>query len=295
MAMEVMIWALNHSRSKHGARLVLISIADNANKDGTGAWPSVKELARKANISPTAVHQAIKNLVELGELEVVEGGGRPTRYGPTNAYRVIMLDYPEPAKPTRRKVTDSDGQRSPTHAETEGLPNHDGYQIGTSDVSAPLLDFADGVPDLAQGVPNSALRGTDSVPRNSPEPSPNRPETTPGASADAAAGDGPTRYPETAQGLVAWWVDHSRQTPPGQMRGHIGKILGRLLAEGIPFASVRTGLWNWHMAEGFDHPSAIPSFVNAVMQGNGRPSLRSVRAGQAAQVTPPKSTREMVL
>ena len=51
MAISVMNWVWNHSRSRHGARLVLLAIADCASGDGGNAWPSVAELKRKTGLS----------------------------------------------------------------------------------------------------------------------------------------------------------------------------------------------------------------------------------------------------
>lgn len=86
MAIGVMTWVWNHSRSRHGARLVLLAIADCASGDGGNAWPSNAELRRKSGLGERAVQTALADLVSLGELEV--------RYneGPSgcNRYRVLM-------------------------------------------------------------------------------------------------------------------------------------------------------------------------------------------------------------
>lgn len=86
MAISVMTWVWDHSKSRHGARLVLLAIADCASGDGGNAWPSNAELRRKSGLGERAVQTALAELVKLGELEV--------RYneGPKgcNRYRVIM-------------------------------------------------------------------------------------------------------------------------------------------------------------------------------------------------------------
>jgi Helix-turn-helix domain len=88
VAISVMTWVWDHSRSRHGARLVLLAIADCASGDGGNAWPSNAELRRKSGLGERAVQTALAELVKLGELEV--------RYneGPKgcNRYRVIMTD-----------------------------------------------------------------------------------------------------------------------------------------------------------------------------------------------------------
>ena len=59
MAISVMNWVWTHSRSRHGARLVLLAIADCASSDGGNAWPSVAELKRKAGLAERAVQTAL--------------------------------------------------------------------------------------------------------------------------------------------------------------------------------------------------------------------------------------------
>jgi hypothetical protein len=87
VAIEVMSWVWNHSRSRNGARLVLLAIADSCNdSDGTGAWPAVGKLMQKANLSERAVQNATKELEALGELKV------EWKKGPngSNKYTVLM-------------------------------------------------------------------------------------------------------------------------------------------------------------------------------------------------------------
>ena len=52
------------------ARLVLLAIADSMNTAHSWAWPSTKEIARKANLTGRAVQLAVADLAKLGELEV---------------------------------------------------------------------------------------------------------------------------------------------------------------------------------------------------------------------------------
>jgi hypothetical protein len=81
-----MTWVWNHSRSRHGARLVLLAIADCASGDGGNAWPSNAELQRKSGLGERAVQSAIAELAKLGELEVRYNDGP----GGCNRYQVVM-------------------------------------------------------------------------------------------------------------------------------------------------------------------------------------------------------------
>ncbi|MEU6990309.1 helix-turn-helix domain-containing protein [Streptomyces sp. NPDC046465] len=84
MSIKVTNWVWARSESRNGARLVMLALADRA--DDTGfAWPSIDDLCERAKLSPRAVQKGIAKLVEIGELEVEEGGGRRVR----NRYRIV--------------------------------------------------------------------------------------------------------------------------------------------------------------------------------------------------------------
>lgn len=70
MAISVSTWVWEHSESRHGARLVLLKIADSMRTEAGWAWPSVKELCGKTKLTERAVRAAISELEILGELEV---------------------------------------------------------------------------------------------------------------------------------------------------------------------------------------------------------------------------------
>lgn len=65
---------LRLSKSKGAARLVLLAIANHAHKDGAGAYPKIKTIAREANMSERWVQEQIPKLVALGELSAINRG-----------------------------------------------------------------------------------------------------------------------------------------------------------------------------------------------------------------------------
>lgn len=75
MSVQAMSWVLEHSESRLGPRLVLLSIANHARADGTGAWPAIATIAREARLSEREVQYAVRKLVAGGELEVQSGFG----------------------------------------------------------------------------------------------------------------------------------------------------------------------------------------------------------------------------
>ncbi len=73
MSIQAVGWVLDESRSRGVDRLVLISLANHCDERLT-AWPSVRTIAREAGVATNTVMAAVRRLVELGELEVVEAG-----------------------------------------------------------------------------------------------------------------------------------------------------------------------------------------------------------------------------
>lgn len=95
MSVEALAVVLNHSKARGTDKLVLLGIA-NHDGDG-GAYPSIETLGRYANCSRTRVKQALRTLVELGEIVVYERAGGTVQTRPdrrTNRY-AIKVGCPE--------------------------------------------------------------------------------------------------------------------------------------------------------------------------------------------------------
>ena len=69
MSWQATSCVLEHSKSYGSARLVLLAIADHADRVSWEAWPSVKTIAREANYDQRTVQRALNELVKSGELE----------------------------------------------------------------------------------------------------------------------------------------------------------------------------------------------------------------------------------
>lgn len=75
MSWQATTWVLEFSQSRLGSRLVLLSIASHANRLGEQSWPSIACIAQEAHISERSVQYAIRELEELGELDVDMSAG----------------------------------------------------------------------------------------------------------------------------------------------------------------------------------------------------------------------------
>ena len=81
-------WVLRNSKSKHSARLVLISIACYTHKRSRVAWPSLHTLAKHCLLSSRQVIHAVKKLRGLGELRVEKRPAARRRGDSTNLYEI---------------------------------------------------------------------------------------------------------------------------------------------------------------------------------------------------------------
>src|ERR1039458_6659087 len=70
MSVQALSWVFDFSESTLAARHVLLSIANHAKANGTGAWPSVKRIAKEARVHERTVQRCLDELIELDELKV---------------------------------------------------------------------------------------------------------------------------------------------------------------------------------------------------------------------------------
>ncbi len=68
MSVHVTAWVLKHSEEKLGRRLVLHVLADHANEDGSGAWPSVDTIAHEARLSRRQTQRCLHELEAAGSI-----------------------------------------------------------------------------------------------------------------------------------------------------------------------------------------------------------------------------------
>jgi hypothetical protein len=94
----VMGLVLKHSRSRGISRLVAVVIGDCCEDDGTGAWPAIRTIAKRAGTSERTAQRSLTNLERLGELAIIANAG-PRR---SNLYEIII----------DRLLANSDGDKS---------------------------------------------------------------------------------------------------------------------------------------------------------------------------------------
>lgn len=207
MSIRVMTRVWDHSKASEGALLVLLAIADCAHEDGTGAWPSLAEIGRKARLSERGVRYALRKLEEAGELAIEYQAGP----GGCNRYAVTMR--PDPGTPLPGADIAGGSPLPPTpepHCPPEGQP------------TAPVTVLE------PSNEPSSLL-------------------TPPSSADEVVEGEFIDEKPPTAQTLLGEWIDsRGPDDPPNsQVKGRVASTLKRLLDEGVPYDKVRLGFASW--------------------------------------------------
>ena len=86
---------LNHSQATGTDKVVLLGIAWHMSDTwGDGSYPGIERLAVYAGVSERTVIRSLKNLEELGEIEVHRHSGRSYGGPKTNRYWV-MVECPD--------------------------------------------------------------------------------------------------------------------------------------------------------------------------------------------------------
>jgi hypothetical protein len=68
MSVQATSWVWEHSKSEGSSRLVLLAIADAANREGGQSFQSAPSIARMTGLSVRTVWRCIDSLIEMGEI-----------------------------------------------------------------------------------------------------------------------------------------------------------------------------------------------------------------------------------
>ncbi|MFJ7907034.1 hypothetical protein [Kitasatospora sp. NPDC096204] len=157
---------------------------------------------------------------------------------------------------------------------------------GTAEAAAPVVDAERKlIPDPRKTAGQTAFgEASPKVQRTLPESStPGSRILDPGSSFPTGR-ETPDADTVSAGQLIGEYVATCAKRPPGDVLGHLGKVVKKLLDEGIAAEHVRAGLRRFAEIQG--HPSRLPSLVNDAMNarsaGLARPGFRpNVPAHQA--------------
>lgn len=112
MSVQATTWVWEHSESRGTSRLVLLAIADAANREGKQSFQSAASIARMTGASMRSVWRAIDELVDLGELAKA---GKHGQYQ-TTVYELPGVPTGQGVKMARRATGDTDAMPNGTDA-----------------------------------------------------------------------------------------------------------------------------------------------------------------------------------
>ena len=113
MSARCVAWVLENTTAKNTDHLVLIYLADYANPDTDNAWPSVQNLADKANIGKSTCRESLRRLEAQGRISTV--GETPRG---TTIYKVLMT----PAAAGRQNLAPARSQQGGRQISAGGAP-----------------------------------------------------------------------------------------------------------------------------------------------------------------------------
>jgi hypothetical protein len=183
VSVQAIAWVLEHSSADGYLRLVLLSVANHAKADGTGAWPSYETISKEAGISRRRAISCVQRLEQAGLLRVMKGAGPKGRTGrPTNLYEVMGLagngdaetpsssDAPSPLAASNGDARASNGDAGDVLMVTGGSPEPSTEpSLGTNTLSAALRkDVKNALAEVWTGTttltPSAWLRVEQAVP-----------------------------------------------------------------------------------------------------------------------------------
>ena len=160
MAISVTNWVWGNSRSRHGARLVLLAIAWEVREKDEGTakgwtWPSTARLAAKTGLSERAVQTAISDLAALGELEVQYNAGPKG----CNRYRVIVPTPADSAPPQNLHPPEDVAPPQNLRGDAETSPQANAQYPADSAPPADSAGVQNSTPTPAESAPEKGTKG----------------------------------------------------------------------------------------------------------------------------------------
>jgi hypothetical protein len=74
MSNQILNAVFEHSKTRHSTRLLMLALADRADDKGR-AWPSIADIMRRTGLSRGAIHGAMREAGEIGELTIKHFAG----------------------------------------------------------------------------------------------------------------------------------------------------------------------------------------------------------------------------
>lgn len=146
MCIRAINWALNVQVGDNNAKLVLVSLADNADDETLQCWPSSNYVARRAEISRASVYRAYKYLKDNGFLTYqkrrhASGSGR-------SPLITLLVDD----KLCVLNMTDSHPETPPSHPETPPSHSYETPRLTGETIKEPSLEPSKNLTEKSFGI-----------------------------------------------------------------------------------------------------------------------------------------------
>lgn len=169
MSWQAVTWVLEFSEATAYSRLVLLSIASHANREGRNAFPSLDTIAREALISRREVIYCVQEMEERGELRVIRGIGRGN---PNNYELPHVATWLEKVQDVHHleKAKGANGKLKGANQHTKGANSAQKQVLN-------LLESSKSKTERLEPSKAIKVKREDSILCSIPEPSKSKPET----------------------------------------------------------------------------------------------------------------------
>lgn len=278
MSSTAVSWALyNAPKIDPTARLVLVYLAEHADKDGRGTWPAASTIAADLDISLPTVRRHLKAL-EAAKL-IVRGDQRIVSHISADRRPVVWdLDMTVCKAPEDRAKPTKKPSRTASRPVAGDTPQDvDGVSPTTPRAVSPVIprDLSPTTPRGVSPVNERGITGAHDgvspvIPKPSTEPSaePARPRTRP---TTTSAGGPPAVYAHLTNKLVDQYVSRCRGPVSRRFKAGLFEQVDAAFGDGFSELQIVAGLRLL-----LDHPKPGPGLMPSLLQQavNGAPALR---------------------
>lgn len=128
MSVDISSWIWKHSPTKGSKRLLLLSLADNANDQGY-CWPSIATIAKRCKMSKRYTQRLLKELEKEGHIIIIHRYDDKRDLNKSNMYQVVTVQRPLPLNGSEQETATPDdsqiarsGEQGTTRVVNRGSP-----------------------------------------------------------------------------------------------------------------------------------------------------------------------------
>ena len=198
MAIRIIVDVLDHANTEPIAKLLLVSLADNADETTRECWPSVEFMARRLNRSESQTRRILQQLRREGFIEII------SRKGTSNTYRILDVANPTPSTddtPPLPQLCDPTPVIAMTGEPSANRQRTDNSTSTGDAIASPSLELPGFDTPFADEDPSPTSGAIDTGDADTPQPPAAPFEIL--SQVGGILGFNPTRFPEPIKGQQA--------------------------------------------------------------------------------------------